>query len=323
MSTQPHVDLKSTVPTIVGPNVISQHRTALAARLPHVAPSAPETPITAVSKTASHVLLAAAHRDLREPLTAILRLNLDWNARGTDMVAVRMIERQRQTLEVMADLIDGFRTIVEAEAEPHPVLLTAFASRSARERLRETSATPTPHAEELSAEWSMITAVHRPEVPVAVGPASRARRILLIDEDRGVLGALRIYLLCAGYRVFAAASAEEALDRARMETSLVDIIIADLGPTGDDDALAVIDKTRLVLGYNVPAVLLTSQPSREIRGPALLADVFLLRKPVNVDELSALISDVLKRQRRPRLAQLLRTAGAKLGHDEPSPEIVC
>jgi len=68
----------------------------------------------------------------------------------------------------------------------------------------------------------MISAVDRPEVPVAVGPASRARRVLLVDEDPGVLGALRIYLLCAGYRVFAAANADEALDRARMATSLID-----------------------------------------------------------------------------------------------------
>ena len=55
---------------------------------------------------ASRPLLAGAHRDLREPLTAMLRLNSDWNVRGTDMVAVRMIEQQRQALEVIADLID-------------------------------------------------------------------------------------------------------------------------------------------------------------------------------------------------------------------------
>ena len=49
---------------------------------------------------------------------------------------------------------------------------------------------------------------------MAVGTASRKHRVLLIDEDAGVLGILRIYLLCAGYQVFAVASADEALDRA-------------------------------------------------------------------------------------------------------------
>jgi hypothetical protein len=76
------------------------------------------------------------------------------------------------------------------------------------------------------------------------------------------------------------------------------------------------------LGYNVPAVLLTTQPSIEIGKLALVADVSLLRDPVNLDELNALIGEVLKRPRRSRLAQL-RTTGAKLGHDEPNPEVVC
>ena len=275
------------------------------------------------SETASRArrsLLAGAHRDLREPLTAMLRLNSDWNVRGTDMVAVRMIEQQRRALEVMADLIDSFFTIAEPEIARPPALLTDRASRSTGEELREASATP--RAEDWLAEWSMISVVDRPEGRVALGPATRTHRILVIDEDRGVLGALRIYLLCAGYRVFAAANADEALDRARMATSLIDIIIANLDLTGEDDGLAVIDKTRLLLGYDVPAVLLTTRTSIEIGKPALVADVYLLRNPVNLDELNALIGEVLKRPRRSRLAHL-RTTGAKLGHDQPNPEVIC
>jgi DNA-binding response OmpR family regulator len=171
---------------------------------------------------------------------------------------------------------------------------------------------PAPRAEDWSADRSMKSAVDRPEVPVAVGPATHTRRILLIEEDRGVLGALRIYLLCAGYQVFAAANADEALDRARMATSLIDVIITNLDLAGDDDGLAVVDKARLLLGYNVPVVLLTTQTSIEIGMPGLVADVFLLREPVNLDELNALISEVLKRPRRSRLTHL-RTTGAKLG----------
>ena len=278
------------------------------------------------SETASRArrsLLAGAHRDLREPLTAMLRLNSDWNVRGTDMVAVRMIEQQRQALEVMADLIDSFLTTAEPETAQQPApLITDLASRSVGRKLREVSATPELCAEEWSAEWSLISTVDRPGVPVALGPASRTRRVLVLDEDRGVLGALRINLLCAGYRVFAAATADEALARARTATSLIDIIIANLDLTGEDDGLAVIDKARLLLGYNVPAVLLTTQTSIEIGKPGLVADVFLLRNPVNLDELNALIGEVLKRPRRSRLAHL-RTTGAKLGHDQPNPEVIC
>src|SRR5205807_3232024 len=114
------------------------------------------------SETASrakHPLLAGAHRDLREPLTAMLRLNSDWNVRGTDMVAVRMIEQQRRALEVMADLIDSFFTIAEPEIARPPALLTDRASRSTGEELREASATP--RAEDWLAEWSMISVVDR------------------------------------------------------------------------------------------------------------------------------------------------------------------
>jgi CheY-like chemotaxis protein len=210
---------------------------------------------------ATRPLLAGARRDLREPLIAMLRLNSDWNVRATDVVAVRLIERQRQALEVMADLIDSFLAIAEPE-------------------------------------------IDCPEVPVAVGPASRTRRVLLVNDDRGALGTLRIYLLCAGFRVFAAANADEALDRARTATSLIDIIIANLELTGEDDGLAVIDKVRQLLGYTAPAVLLTTQTSIEIGEPAEGADVFLLKNPVNLDELNALISEVLKRPRRSRLARL-------------------
>jgi len=274
------------------------------------------------SETARARLLAGAHRDLREPLTAMLRLNSDWDVRRTDMVAVRMIEQQRQALEVMADLIDSFLAIAEPEIARQPALLTNRASRSAGGGLREASATPETRAEDCSAERSVISALDPPEGPVALGPATRTCRILLIDEDRGVLGALRIYLLCAGYQVFAAANADEALDRARMATLLIDIIITNLDLTGDDDGLAVIDKTRLLLGYNVPAVLLTTQTSMEIGQLARVADVYLLRNPVNLEELNALIGEVLKRPRRSRLAHL-RTTGAKLGHDEPNSEVVC
>jgi CheY-like chemotaxis protein len=257
------------------------------------------------SKTSSRArrnLLAVAHRDLREPLTALLRLNDDWDFRRTDAVAQRMIEQQRQTLGVITDLLDGFLTIAEPETAWQPTVLTDLASRSPGGKPRQVSATLAPPAETWSAEWSMKFALQRPESPVVVGPVSRAHRVLLVDEDQGALGALRICLLCAGYRVFAAASADEAFDlvrMARMAPSLIDIVIAALDRTGEDDGIAAINKTRLLAGYNVPAVLLMDQASIEIGKPKLAADVSTLRKPVNVDELNSLVGEVLKRPKAP------------------------
>jgi ActR/RegA family two-component response regulator len=352
MSAQSPSDLKSTVPTSVSRNAMkpfgAKDLTALAAKLSPAGPSVREAPISTapqeegdtsegcqddlanvegfsvalrracdrpeVVSRAPRPLLAGACRDLREPLTAMLRLNNDWNVRGTDMVPVRIIERQRQALEVMADLIDNFLTIAEPEMSQPPGPLTHLASRSADGKLPEASATPEPQGEEWSAEWSMIPAVGSTKVPVAVGPASRVRRVLLVSEDRGVLSALRIYLLCAGYRVFAAPNPAEALDRAwmaRMATSLIDIIIVDSDFAGDDNGLAVINKTRRLLGYNVPAVLLTTQTSIVIGKDALDTAVYLLRNPVNLDDLSTLIGEVLKGRGRRSCPAHLRTTRAK------------
>jgi ActR/RegA family two-component response regulator len=313
MSAQSPSDLKSTAPTSVSRNAMNpcdaKDLTALAAKLSPAGPSVREAP--EIVSRAPRPLLAGAHRDLREPLTAMLRLSNDWNVRGTDMVPVRIIERQRQALEVMADLIDSFLTIAEPEMPQPRAPLAHHASRSADGKLREASATPEPRAEEWSAEWSMISAVDCSKVPVAVGPASRVRRVLLVSEDRGVSCALRIYLLCAGYRVFAAANVDEALDRAwmaRMARSLIDIIIVNSDFAGDDNGLAVIDKTRRLLGYNVPAVLLTTQASIVIGKAALATAVYLLRNPVNLDELSTLIGEVLKGPKRSCPAYLRTTA---------------
>jgi hypothetical protein len=80
-----------------------------------------------------------------------------------------MIEQQSQVLQVMNDLIDSFLTIGKREITRQPALLTDRASRSAGGELREASATPEPRAEDWSADWSMISRVDRPEVPVAAG----------------------------------------------------------------------------------------------------------------------------------------------------------
>src|ERR1700736_1010535 len=178
MSTQPRCDLKSTVLTSVSRNAMNpfgaKDLTALAATLSSAGPCAREA-LTATAprgkrrtregwqddlasveglavprrardraesvNRARRPVLAGAHRDLREPLTAMLRLNSAWNVRATDNVAVRMIEQQRQALEVMADLIDSFLTIAEPEAAQPPALFADLAARSSGRESREASAT--------------------------------------------------------------------------------------------------------------------------------------------------------------------------------------
>jgi CheY-like chemotaxis protein len=256
------------------------------------------------SVTARHPLLARAHGDLREAIAAILRLTCDWNILGTDRLAVRMIENQRRALDVLTDLVDSLLTIAEPEMAHQPARLTDPASRSGGRTLREVSATAAPRPAEWSAAWSMAFSVDQPEVPATIESAPRSPCVLLIDENPGILLALRIYLLCAGYRVLAAANADQAFDRARtarISASLIDIIIVDFEFTDDDDNLAVIDKTRQLLGYNVPVVFLLTPASMDKGTPALAVDVSVLGMPVNVDELDALIGEVINRPRHSRL----------------------
>jgi hypothetical protein len=126
----------------------------------------------------------------------MLRLNSDWNVRGTDMVAVTMIEQQRQALEVMGDLIDSFLTIAEPEIARAPALLTDLASRSAGRKLHEASATPESCAQEWSTEWSMISAVDRTEGPWRSAGVPRAPRPLTDPESQS--HPLRVWLPSAG-----------------------------------------------------------------------------------------------------------------------------
>jgi CheY-like chemotaxis protein len=325
-------DLKSTTRTIVSwkamNSIASKDLTALTATSSPVAASAREALIVTAPYYQSEFREDLAENVGAAPFaTDVIDASIaagHFIALASRLKVARLTRGKPNTREGCPDDLASVQGLTVASRRVHDRSEAASHARRhwlarAHRDLRE-PLTLAPRADEWSAEWSLIFAGDRPELlPVAVGAASRAHRVLLIDEDRGVLGALRIYLLCAGYRVFAAASADEALDRARMARmgpSLIDIVIVDLDLTGDDDGLAVIDKTRLLLGYNVPAVLLMTQASIAIGKPAPVADVSLLSKPVNVDELNALIGEVLKRPRRSRLAQL-RITGAKLGHDEP------
>jgi hypothetical protein len=127
----------------------------------------------------------------------MLRLNSDWNVRGTDMVAVRMIEQQRQAIEVMADLIDSFLTIAEPEIARAPALLTDLASRSAGRKLRVASATPEPCAEEWSTE--MVHDIRRgPPRSARGGRAGVPRAPRPLTDPESQSHPLRVWLPSAG-----------------------------------------------------------------------------------------------------------------------------
>ena len=129
-------------------------------------------------------------------------------------------------------------------------------------------------------------------------PATRPVRprvqhhVLLVEDDPGVRNATRVFLKVEGYRVSAAASLAEAVALAT-ETRDIDVIVSDYhlgnGATGTD----VIATIRASLGRPVKAVLMTGDTSTAVRDMYQDAGLRMTSKPINADELLALMRELI------------------------------
>lgn len=116
-------------------------------------------------------------------------------------------------------------------------------------------------------------------------------KVLLVDDDPGVLSALRRTLALAGYEVRVAATGNEALERAAEAPS--DLVVLDV-MLPDIDGLTVCEELRRV--SQVPILMLTARdtvPDR-IAGLDRGADDYLV-KPFATDELLARCRALLRR----------------------------
>lgn len=116
-------------------------------------------------------------------------------------------------------------------------------------------------------------------------------KILVIDDDPGLLTLLRLGLEREGFTVITAESGKEGLRRA-YETR-PDVIILDIMMPGMD-GWATCQRLRHVC--DTPIIMLTAKTARTdvLRGLALGADDYLT-KPCSFDELKARIRTVLRR----------------------------
>ena len=115
--------------------------------------------------------------------------------------------------------------------------------------------------------------------------------ILICDDDRDIVSALKIYLEAEGYRTFAACNGKEALailDREDVQLLLLDVMMPGL------DGIGVLSKLRE--SSNVPVILLTakSEDTDKILGLNLGADDYVT-KPFNPVELLARVRSQLRR----------------------------
>ncbi len=118
-----------------------------------------------------------------------------------------------------------------------------------------------------------------------------AYRILICDDERDIVSALKIYLEAEGYETLAAANGREALEKLRRED--VQLVLLDVMMPEMDGISAL---ARIREESNVPVILLTakSEDTDKILGLNLGADDYVT-KPFNPVELLARVRSQLRR----------------------------
>ena len=115
--------------------------------------------------------------------------------------------------------------------------------------------------------------------------------ILIVDDEKDIVAALKIYLAAEQYNTFEAYTGKEALEILRRETVhlvLMDVMMPEMDGIS---ALSVLREE-----YNVPVILLTaeSEDSDKIMGLNIGADDYVT-KPFNPVELLARVRSQLRR----------------------------
>lgn len=121
--------------------------------------------------------------------------------------------------------------------------------------------------------------------------ASRKYRILVVDDERRMVGFIRLNLEQDGFEVIEAANGNEALNRLR--DSLPDLILLDV-MMPDIDGFEVLRMIREI--SQVPIIMLTakSEEDEKVKGLELGADDYVT-KPFSPRELVSRVKAVLRR----------------------------
>ena len=116
-------------------------------------------------------------------------------------------------------------------------------------------------------------------------------RILVCDDEKDIVSALKIYLMADGYQVFEAYNGREALEIFKMED--IQLVLRDSMMPERDGSTAML-KIREV--SNVPVILLTakSEDTDKVLGLTVGADDYVT-KPFSMSVLVSNISAMLKR----------------------------
>jgi two-component system, sensor histidine kinase len=120
----------------------------------------------------------------------------------------------------------------------------------------------------------------------------RRRRVLLVEDDRGVRDATRLLLKAEGYEVVTAASPAEALAKAD-EFGPPDLLITDYHLDDAQSGVDVIRSLRLKLGSELTAILVSGDTSPAVTGLLLDEHMRLASKPIQAEQLLGVMTELL------------------------------
>ena len=116
-------------------------------------------------------------------------------------------------------------------------------------------------------------------------------RVLIIEDDPYVLHGMEVFLESCGCQLLCANDLQSAIALLDERGSLPDIIVADYHLGGDSTGIDAIQACREKIGAQLPALLVTGDTSSDSARDAALHHLPVLHKPVNTDELLAMIND--------------------------------
>jgi len=123
----------------------------------------------------------------------------------------------------------------------------------------------------------------------ATGP-----RLLVVDDEAGIVEMLAIVFRGEGYEVVTAGSCADGL--ARLETSLPDLVLTDV-KMPDGSGFEILKRTR-ELSPSVPVVMITAYTTTKTAIEALKAGAYdYISKPFDVEEMKLVVGRALERKR--------------------------
>jgi two-component system, sensor histidine kinase len=129
--------------------------------------------------------------------------------------------------------------------------------------------------------------------PPRDGNAAQRPHVLIVDDDAAVLSATRMLLKVEGFRVSVAASLPEAMRLAAGHHD-IELLITDFHLGDGETGAAVIEEVRQTIGRKLGAIMVSGDTSAAVRDAVADGRVRVASKPVNADELLALIDSLLR-----------------------------